>query len=72
MSRHAPVDLGQLAKDTAQRMTKIAKQAYAPTNPEPVRIVECWMCYRGRREDGSACFNCAGLGRIATDPEFEI
>lgn len=63
MSRHAPVDLEQIAKDTAAKMTAIAQQAYAP-----VVVKECPYC-DGQRftEDGSRCFYCGGKGRIATE-----
>jgi hypothetical protein len=59
---HAPIDLEQLVRETAERMTKVAKQAYPP-----VQILECWMCQGfGRDEDGGICFHCGGRGRIAT------
>lgn len=62
MSAYAPVDLEQIAKDTAAKMTHVAQQAYAP-----VMVRECGLCWRGYKDNGDKCFNCAGLGRIATD-----
>jgi hypothetical protein len=71
MGRYAPIDMEELARTTAAKMDRIARQAYAPA--QPVRILECWMCMGyGRDEDGSRCFNCGSKGRIATDSEFEV
>lgn len=68
MSKYAPIDMEALARTTLQQMDKIARLAYPP-----VQIVECWMCHGlGRDEDGTRCYNCAGKGSVATDPEFEI
>ncbi len=68
--------LAKLALDTLNSMQTVAKAAYGvepmPASKE-VRILECWMCQGfGRCEDGSRCFNCAGKGRVATDPDYEI
>lgn len=65
------IDLAALAKETAERMNKVAKQAYAPV--KPVRIFECFLCCGfGYDEDGSRCFRCAGKGKVATDADYEI
>ena len=61
MCKFAPVDLEQIAKDTAAKMTAVAQQAYAP-----VVVRECWQCDgAGYCENGDRCYNCGGNGRIA-------
>jgi hypothetical protein len=57
------IDLAQLAKDTAAKMTAVAQQTYAP-----VTVSECWRCHGLPYEDnGDKCFVCAGTGRLASD-----
>ena len=65
MSKFAPIDLEQIAKDTAAKMTAVAQQTYAV---KPVRVLDCWMCWGfGYTDAGDRCFNCGGRGRVATE-----
>ena len=74
----------KLVLDTARNMEAAYPARRAPTpvkieqskiagGSAEVTILECWLCQGfGRDEGGHPCFNCAGKGRVATDPDFEV
>ena len=61
--RQVGIDLEQLAKDTAAKLTKVAQMTYAP-----VTVQECWRCGGIPYDDnGDKCYVCSGTGRLASD-----
>jgi DnaJ-class molecular chaperone len=61
------IDMEQIAKQTLERMTSVAKQAY-PEQIRPVYVTECGYCDGHKyRDDGSRCFYCGGKGRVASE-----
>ena len=66
MSKFAPLDMAEFARQTILKMDRIARQSYPEQKPVTVR--ECGYCDgAGRRENGDHCFFCSGCGRIASD-----